>query len=274
MLIAFLSLATPVDFTGYLVDTLCWSYPNHEAPPTRNTPLAERPYDHTLECLRDISFCFDDLKLLAFDNATQRYDVKFEFSASRNPDGLKALQALLKANTSTLGDATADGPADTSLTVANGAPDLSYQNGGHRMAPVHLEAVAADDDAGALTDVRVNVEGRSEVYTKDSVPDGGGGGDGASFGDGTLTVTWRLRGAGDAAAVEFSVGLKTDSLGWLALGVSADGTMDSSGAGSDVVICSGDDGSVARYWVTQKASPPTASPSRARHARSPTACRR
>ena len=252
MLIAFLSLATPVDFTGYLVDTLCWSYPNHEAPPTRNTPLAERPYDHTLECLRDISFCFDDLKLLAFDNATQRYDVKFEFSASRNPDGLKALQALLKANTSTLGDATADGPADTSLTVANGAPDLSYQNGGHRMAPVHLEAVAADDDAGALTDVRVNVEGRSEVYTKDSVPDGGGGGDGASFGDGTLTVTWRLLGAGDAAAVEFSVAVKTDSLGWLALGVSADGTMDSSGAGSDVVICSGDDGSVARYWVTQR----------------------
>ena len=77
MLIALLSLASPVDFTGYLVDTLCWSYPNHEAPPTRNTPLAERPYDHTLECLRDISFCFDDLKLLAFDNATQRYDVKF-----------------------------------------------------------------------------------------------------------------------------------------------------------------------------------------------------
>ena len=72
MLIALLSLASPVDFTGYLVDTLCWSYPNHEAPPTRNTPLAERPYDHTLECLRDISFCFDDLKLLAFDNATQR----------------------------------------------------------------------------------------------------------------------------------------------------------------------------------------------------------
>ena len=91
MLFALLSLASPVDFTGYLVDTLCWSYPNHEAPPTRNTPLAERPYDHTLECLRDISFCFDDLKLLAFDNATQRYDV-------------------------------------------NGAPDLSYQNGGHRMS--------------------------------------------------------------------------------------------------------------------------------------------
>ena len=229
MLIAFLSLATPVDFTGYLVDTLCWSYPNHEAPPTRNTPLAERPYDHTLECLARAP-SNGDLKLLAFDNATQRYDVKFEFSASRNPDGLKALQALLKANTSTLGDATVNRFPPTPALVANGAPDLSYQNGGHRMAPVHLEAVAADDDAGALTDVRVNVEGRSAVYTKDSVPDGGGGGDGASFGDGTLTVTWRLRGAGDAAAVEFSVGLKTDSLGWLALGVSADGTMDSSRA--------------------------------------------
>ena len=96
------------------------------------------------------------------------------------------------------------------------------------MAPVHLEAVAADDDAGALTDVRVNVEGRSEVYTKDSVPDGGGGGDGASFGDGTLTVTWRLLGAGDAAGQVH--GGQDRLLGWLALGVSADGTMDSSGA--------------------------------------------
>ena len=48
------------------------------------------------------------------------------------------------------------------------------------------------------------------------------------------------------------------SPGWVGLGVSTDGTMNSGGAGSDVVLCSESSGGgleVKRYWVTAKAKP-------------------
>merc|ERR1719238_1302462 len=81
---------TSVDFTGYMVDTNCWDKPGHLAPPTRNTPLDISPEQHTLQCMRDIQVCFDGLTLLDYDPPTQRYYAKYQFSASRNADGLAA----------------------------------------------------------------------------------------------------------------------------------------------------------------------------------------
>jgi hypothetical protein len=56
----------------------------------------------------------------------------------------------------------------------------------------------------------------------------------------------------DAGTIKFVV-TYAQSKGWFGLGASKDGTMSSSGEGSDVVLCTSD--GVQRFWVTAKSKP-------------------
>ena len=66
--------------------------------------------------------------------------------------------------------------------------------------------------------------------------------DALSFGDGTLSARWTVT----DATIAFTVTLS--GAGWLGVGVSEDGTMTSSGRGTDMVVCDG--AGVRRVWVT------------------------
>ena len=66
--------------------------------------------------------------------------------------------------------------------------------------------------------------------------------DALSFGDGTLSARWTVT----DATIAFTVTLA--GAGWLGIGVSEDGTMTSSGRGTDMVVC--DSAGVRRVWVT------------------------
>ena len=134
-----------VDFTGYMVDTFCWDKPNHEAPPTRYLRIDIAPQNHTLQCMRDITVCYDALTLLEYNAGTQRYSPKYQFSSSQNSDGLKALQNLLDANTSQI-------TGDVNLKVANGAPDYSVESRMTGSSPAHCPPWRA---APSMRDFRV-----------------------------------------------------------------------------------------------------------------------
>lgn len=67
--------------------------------------------------------------------------------------------------------------------------------------------------------------------------------------DDALTVDYKF--LEDKKSIRFWVRAPFDT--FLGFGVSTDGTMTSSGSGSDVFICS--DGVVQRYWLTSKAPP-------------------
>ena len=243
------SLANSVDFTGYMVDTYCWDKPSHLAPPTRSLPLDIRPQNHTLQCMRDISVCFDGLTLLDVDSTTGLYYAKYQFGklssgVSVNVEGIGVLQTLLQADTRQI-------TGDPTLTVSNGAPDLSVENGGTPMPRIHIIATADGSDPSQLRDITANVEGSARTFDKntdlegDAVP--------YQFGDSSLTVMYELSSSGDE--VTFTAELMTNSGGWVGIGVSSDGTMNSGGAGSDIVICTADTLEVLRYWVTAKSRP-------------------
>lgn len=239
--------AAAVDFTGHLVDQVCWGQVGHRAKPTRELPLDIAPENHTVECLRDISVCFEDLDLLDQDPNTGLWFVKYQFNSAKNPDGLKALQNLLLADKRQV-------TGDPSLKVPNGAPDVSIQNGGNPMEKVHITATADDADGTTLTDISVNVEGSAVIFTKDSVPQDETPATG--FGDSNLVVNYELVAhESGAESIAFRVELATASGGWMAVGVSKDGTMHSGGDGSDMVICEAGDLEVRRYWVTQQVKP-------------------
>ena len=258
------------------MDTFCWdkpavgNFPAHTAPPAGCIDLTVSPQLHTMECIRDVPVCLNEMVMLDQDTTTNHYSKKYTFDAAAT----LSLQQLICDQQ---GDVTDSSKLLSSTSCNPGAPDKSIANGGHALAKIRV--VGESSTSGVISNAVFNIDGQpSVVYPQTTSPpfklggsaglpkcptksSGGGGGGTSSFsspdGRWTATVT---------ALTDTTVSWKVThdcedkgETGWFAFGVSKDGTMHSSGDGSDIVVCSSTEADsttkASRYWVTSKSAP-------------------
>ena len=272
-----------IDYTGYIVDSYCWnkpaigSFPPHTAPPAGCIDLTKSPELHTMECIRDVTVCLNSMVMLSQDTTTNIYSKKYSFDAAST----LSLQQLICDQKGTVKDSS---KLLSSTSCNPGAPDLSISNGGHALSKIHVVGEATS--AGVISNAIFNIDGTPSVMypmttspafkldgqknfpkcpTKSGGGGSGGGGDTNSFSSPDGHWTAKIM-----ALTETSISWKVThdckdagDTGWFGFGISKDGTMDSSSAGSEIYTCTSSSSSSAsagkalasQYWVTAKSMP-------------------
>jgi hypothetical protein len=208
-----------VVYSGYLIDIYCYRLQEQGGLSLDGSDIIRAPWDHTVHCLRDVPVC--RTYYLAENRATDGtsdYHMKLILDDTSNRNALALVSSTRKIDDFKV---TARGMHDGRGNLIN----ASFEEcSGNRCDGVCTGSCAIDTpsvtnstSSTIATEVQLGQHMTAEYSTSQN-----------------------------GAHVNFTVKLNSD--GWLAFGVSSDGTMTSGGNGSDVFVCSG--GEVKRYWIT------------------------
>jgi len=211
-------------YSGYLIDIYCYRLQEQGGLSLDGSDIIRAPWEHTVHCLRDVPAC--RTYYLAENRATDGasdYHMKFLLDDTSNQNAL-----TLISSTQTIDDfkVIARGMHDGRGNLINASFEECF---GNRCDGVCTGSCAID----------TSVMPTSTPVAPSRRPDSGHVKLGAQM---SMEYSPSL----DMMDISFTVKLQGD--GWIGIGVSPDGTMTGSGAGSDVIACSG--GQVKRYWVT------------------------
>ena len=104
LLLGIVQAALAEEFTGYLIDNLCWNRPGHVA--IDGAQLETRPQDHYLHCLL-LSICKSDgyALLEEYDDAgTQKFRIKYQLDAPGNAMAIQLFEAEIQKGDRRFGD--------------------------------------------------------------------------------------------------------------------------------------------------------------------------
>jgi len=214
----------PVEYSGYLIDHYCYDLVANGGLALDRTDVIRAPWEHTVGCLLEPPCRSYYLALDSGWGGATEYRKKFTLDEVGNRNAIAVLQNSARVDNFKV---TARGVHNGNGTLINASIEECFGRncdgvcmGSCAVAPSETNQLARNCTAPQHIQLSTQMKLQYRVCP-------------------------------DERMVSFTVNLDADA--WLALGISADGTMTSSGVGSDVMVCS--NGQVSRYWITSKRVP-------------------